>query len=116
VVWWGAAGHHSQDWVVREGGSEGAKDSQQAYVCPIDSHCSEKYSDCRTSNVKGNLKKNVQFWKDTGANPDIVNCIENGYTIPFPTTPEQSVSCNNKSALLHSDFVKESVDVKQWFY
>ena len=72
----------SQSRLSRQVGREGAKENQQAYVCPIDSHCSEKYSDCRTSNVKGNLKKNVQFWKDTGANPDIVNCIENGYVTP----------------------------------
>ena len=37
--------------------------------------------------VKDRLKCNIQFWRDIGANLYILDTIENGYVIPFYSTP-----------------------------
>ena len=60
-------------------------------------------------NVKGRLKKHLQFWKDIGANSYILSVIETGYKIPFITTPPKSFLKNNKSAIEHKDFVAEAI-------
>lgn len=60
-------------------------------------------------NVKGNLKKNVEFWKFIGAPHFILTTIENGYKLPFACIPVVAKLRNNKSARLHADFVEESI-------
>ena len=54
------------------------------------------------------LRTNIQFWRDIGANSYILDTIENGYVIPFHSTP---VKCckNNRSALQHKTFVLEAI-------
>ena len=60
--------------------------------------------------VKGRLRQNIHFWKDTlKANTFIIDVIENGYKIPFYSMPPSSYLCNNKSALADSAFVSEAV-------
>ena len=38
-------------------------------------------------NVKGSLRKNLEHWHHIGANPSVIDTTENGYKIPFFTTP-----------------------------
>lgn len=66
-----------------------------------------------TQNVKGRLKENVSFWKNIGANPEILETIEHGYKIPFLEVPESSFSKNNKSAIENLDFVEETLSELQ---
>ncbi len=59
--------------------------------------------------VRGRMKANIEFWKHIGAPEDIIDCIDQGYKIPFITTPDSRVFKNNKSALNNSDFVAEAI-------
>ena len=59
--------------------------------------------------VKGRLKAHVQFWKRINTPPFIIECIREGYKIPFYLPPQTAEFKNNSSALKHSDFVQSSV-------
>ena len=59
--------------------------------------------------VKSRLKKNLQFWKNIGAYPFILNVIEHGYKIPFESIPPKLHNNNNKSALENKDFVSKAI-------
>jgi hypothetical protein len=39
----------------------------------------------------------------------IIQCINDGYEIPFYKTPERASFPNNRSAMLHADFVTKSI-------
>ena len=84
--------------------------------------CEDRFSNSRCENqkavftegsvkvfVKGRLKRNVNFWKDIGANDFILDTIENGYKLPLIQTPEPAVFKNNKSALANPEFVTEAI-------
>ena len=53
-------------------------------------------------NVKGNLRRNFEFWKHIGAPSFILNVIERGYLLPFVSFPEPAVFKNNRSSLSHA--------------
>ena len=50
-------------------------------------------------NVKGNLRRNFEFWKRIGTPSFILNVIERGYLLPFVSFPEPAVFINNRSSL-----------------
>ena len=55
--------------------------------------------------VKGRSRANVQFWESIGASHFVLSVIREGYKILFNYTPTSVFLTNNKSALLHADFV-----------
>lgn len=55
--------------------------------------------------VKSRLKVNIGFWREIGASKFILDIIENGYKIPFVTTPSDTELGNNFSALNNKEFV-----------
>jgi len=55
------------------------------------------------------LKNYIQFWRSIGAGQFILDVIDNGYRIPFHSTPPPSFPSNNKSALAHLSFVEEAL-------
>ena len=59
--------------------------------------------------VKGRLKSHVQFWERINTPPFIIECIREGYKIPFYLPPQTAEFKNNSSALKHSDFVQSSI-------
>ena len=59
--------------------------------------------------VAGRLKTDIEFWRSIGCNEFILNLIEEGYRIPFHSSPPVSFANNNKSALTHQDFVQEAI-------
>ena len=60
--------------------------------------------------VKGRLKKNLIFWRETlSANSAMLDIIDNGYKISFFKTPKRASFRNNQSALKNKDFVEESI-------
>ena len=59
--------------------------------------------------VKGNLRHNSKFWKSIGAPYYILSIIENGYKLPFASSPEPVKLRNNKSARLHAEFVDQAI-------
>ena len=63
----------------------------------------------RNYNVKGNLKKNLEFWVFLGASSFILNVIKFGYRLPFWDVPPAYYSKNNASALKNIDFVENSI-------
>ena len=63
----------------------------------------------RNNNVKGNLKKNLEFWVFLGASSFILNVIKFGYRLPFWDVPPAYYSKNNASALKNIDFVENSI-------
>ena len=60
--------------------------------------------------VKGRLAKNIEFWRNIGANDYVLNLIEFGYKLPMSTVPPKSRLKNNKSALAHVDFVTKAIN------
>ena len=60
-------------------------------------------------NVKGNLRRNFEFWKHIGTPSFILNVIERGYLLSFVRFPEPAVFKNNRSSLSHAEFVEEAV-------
>ena len=63
----------------------------------------------RNNNVKGNLKKNLEFWVFLGASSFILNVIKFGYRLPFWDVQSAYYSKNNASALKNIDFVENSI-------
>ena len=59
--------------------------------------------------VKGRLRSCIEFWRKIDANPEVLDIIQFGYKLPFIESPPCLFSKNNKSALLHSDFVSEAI-------
>ena len=58
--------------------------------------------------MPGSLKNHIQFWRSIGTSQFILDVIDEGYRIPFYSTPP-SFSRNNKSALAHPSFVDEAI-------
>ena len=59
--------------------------------------------------VKGNLKKNLGFWRSIGAPNFILTIIGKGYKLPYASLPLAVRLKNNKSARLHANFVDQAV-------
>ena len=59
--------------------------------------------------VKGNLKRNIEFWREIGASQYILSVIEDGYSLVFDSIPSQACFKNNNSALKHSEFVEKAI-------
>ena len=59
--------------------------------------------------VPGSLKNHIQFWRSVGTSQFILDVINEGYCIPFHSTPPPSFSQNNKSDLAHPSFVEEAI-------
>ena len=59
--------------------------------------------------VPGSLKNHIQFWRSIGTSQFILDVIDEGYRIPFYSTPPPSFWQNNKSALAHPSFVDEAI-------
>ena len=60
-------------------------------------------------NVKGNLRKQIQFWREIGTSKFILKVIEEGYKLPFKTIPVAAVLKINNSAKCHQQFVQEAI-------
>ena len=60
-------------------------------------------------NVKGNLRRKLEFWKRIGTSKFILNVIERGYMLPFLSLPEPAVFRNNRSSLAHATFVEDAI-------
>ena len=58
--------------------------------------------------VKGRLKANIQFWQKINAPSFILDCISEGYKIPFYETTKASFR-NNASAKTHAEFVGKAI-------
>ena len=69
----------------------------------IDSHNSDFGTLRDKANVKGILRKNLEHWHHTSANPSVINTVEYGYKI-F-TTLVSNFFQNNQSALQNANFV-----------
>jgi hypothetical protein len=80
-----------------------------------DEYLFERYeyqNKCKTSSsdkVKGRLRSHVQFWEHIGAYDNILDIIKNGYKIPFYSLPPKPCQKNNKSGLLHYEFVENAI-------
>ena len=60
-------------------------------------------------NVKGNLRRSLEFWKCIGTPSFIFNITEMGYLFPSFSFPEPAVFKNNRSSLSHLGFVDEAI-------
>ena len=60
-------------------------------------------------NVKGNLRRKLEFWKRIGTSKFILNVIEMGYMLPFLSLPEPAVFRNNRSSLAHAKVVEDAI-------
>ena len=60
-------------------------------------------------NVKGNLRRKLEFWKRIGTSKFILNVIERGHMLPFLSLPESAVFRNNRSSLANAKFVEDAI-------
>jgi hypothetical protein len=60
--------------------------------------------------AKDRLKNHYSFWESIGCYDYILGTILNGYTIPFHCIPPSVCLQNNRSAILHGEFVTEAID------
>ena len=66
--------------------------------------------DSGSVSVKGRVKAHSIFWLSQLDCPDFVrNIISQGYCLPFSQLPEPIQLRNNRSALLHPDFVEKAI-------
>ncbi|XP_072042790.1 uncharacterized protein [Amphiura filiformis] len=62
------------------------------------------------SGVKGKLKPCLSFWKlELKASEFVLDVIEFGYKIPFVVQPPPFYAKNNRSSLVHPDFVESAI-------
>ena len=59
--------------------------------------------------VKDRLKNHYSFWKSIGCYDYILDTILNGYKILFYSTPPSVCLQNNRSAIIHGEFVTEAI-------
>ena len=59
--------------------------------------------------MPGSLKNHIQFWHSIGTSQLILVVIDEGYRIPFFSTPPPSFLRNSKSALAHPSFVDKAI-------
>ena len=59
--------------------------------------------------VVGSLRRHIEFWKRLDPGETILSTIRDGYKIPFFETPHSAYFKNNKSAIIHSDFVSKEI-------
>jgi len=59
--------------------------------------------------AKDRLKNDYSFWKSIGCYDYILDTILNGYTIPFYSTSPSVCFQNNRSAIIHGEFVTEAI-------
>ena len=59
--------------------------------------------------VKGSLRRHLDFWRNINSNQYVLDVIENGYSLPFITMPEECFLKNNKSSLENPKFVQEAI-------
>ena len=59
--------------------------------------------------VKGRLRKNLIFWRETLSANFAIEIIDNGYKIPFFKTPKRASFCNNQSTLRIKNFGEKSI-------
>lgn len=72
-------------------------------------HCKAEVKD-KLLNVKGRLRKHIDFWRNVlKARENVCKIIFSVYIVPFFELPESKYWKNNKSAIAHSDFVIKSI-------
>ena len=59
--------------------------------------------------MPGSLKNHIQFWRSIGTSQFILVVIDEGYRIPFYSTPPPSFLRNNKSTLAHPSFFDQAI-------
>ena len=60
-------------------------------------------------NVKGWLKKSVEFWEQIGISKFILDVIKEGYEITLLHKPEKTFLKNNKSSIEHKHFIDTAI-------
>jgi hypothetical protein len=58
---------------------------------------------------RGRLKASIHFWRDIGANSEVLDVISSGYKLPLIVTPASYHAKNNRSALIHRGFVSDAI-------
>ncbi len=69
----------------------------------------EQNSSTSKMSVKGRLFEHRKFWSDIGANQWVLECISEGYKLPFRSFPLPAKFRNNTSAFKYSEFVSQAV-------
>ena len=67
-------------------------------------------NESKIASVKSRLRDHIEFWKSNlFANEFILNTLQYGYIIPFKNVPPGAYLKNNRSSLVHSEFVKSAI-------
>ena len=83
-----------------EAQSDGGDNVLFAQLSEVHEACEfEEYSGTALSQVKGSLRRHVDFWRSIGAPRYVLTVICEGYRLPFQQTPPGFTFRNNRSAL-----------------
>ena len=91
---------------------DNGNDSLTNQLCEVTNY-GEFDNDCPQkvlANVKGRLRKHIEFWKKIGTSNFILSVISDGYRLPFIQAPPCRDISNNKSAFAHYNFVNEAIN------
>ena len=99
-----------QEFLQTEAKSDRGDDVLISQLSEVKEACEFEES-CGTalSQVKGSLRRQVEFWHSIGAPRYILSVICEGYRLPFLQISPGFTSRNNRSALDHSVFVNEAI-------
>jgi len=99
-----------QEALLMEAQSDGGDNILFAQLSEVQEACEfEGSSGTALLQVKGSLRRHVEFWHSIGAPRYILSVMCEGYHLPFKQTPPGFTSRNNRSALDHSEFVNEAI-------
>ena len=75
------------------------------------SHTTARDAELNKPSVKNRLALHYQYWERTLCAPFFVlSIIKNGYILPFISNPPAFYAKNNRSSLLHPDFVESEIE------
>ena len=103
--------HPEQEVLPMEDQSDRGNNVLFAQLSEVKEACEfEESSGTAFSQVKGSLRRHVEFWRSIGAPGYILSVyICEGYRLPFQQIPHGFTSLNNRSALDNSEFVNEAI-------
>lgn len=82
--------------------------SEDSYEFAKSSILNDVYCE-NSASVKGRLKRAIKEWESIQANEFVIQCVNEGYKIPFASCPPPLVKDNNRSAFSHAEFVNEAL-------
>ena len=101
---------HDHDGVAYPDKSLPVHDLDHSYFPEYSAACTSSVSCPNGIVMHGRLVKHKSFWEKIGCSSFTLSVIENGYFLPFVSSPTRYFAQNHASCFKHSNFVSEAID------